>query len=117
MSVRPYTISHLDTYFHEPHSFKPERWLPESQRPTEFQNDQLPASNPFSVGPTGCLGRGLAWAEMRIFLCRLLWAFDVEEVPEKRVVWSKLKTMMIVQKEPMELRLKSRMGVPPKTEA
>ncbi|MCJ1308562.1 hypothetical protein MMC25_002215 [Agyrium rufum] len=83
VSIRPYTISHMDTYFNEPQSFKPERWLPESQRPAQFQNDHLSASNPFSVGPTWCLGKGLAWAEMRIFLCRLLWAFDVEEIPER----------------------------------
>ena len=77
----------------------------------KFASDHLSASNPFSVGPTSCIGRNLAWAEMRIVLARLLWAFDIADEEGKGLDWESLKTLMIVQKEPLELRIKRREGV------
>ena len=47
---------------------------------------------------------------MRIFLARLLWAFDVAE-EGRGLDWESLKTLMIVHKEPLELRIKLREGV------
>ncbi len=42
---------HDEKYFAEPMEFVPERWLdPDSQ-------DVKEASQPFSLGPRGCLGR------------------------------------------------------------
>ena len=32
----------------------------------------------FSLGTYGCLGINLAWAELRIILCRLVWEFEFE---------------------------------------
>ncbi len=44
------------------------------------------------------MGRHLAWAEMRIFMARFLWAFDFQsEGPS--LDWTKLKTYVIIQKE------------------
>ena len=40
--------------FHEPLRFKPERWLEGEIR---GQKDSLEATQPFSLGPRGCLGR------------------------------------------------------------
>ncbi|KAI9870613.1 MAG: hypothetical protein M1830_004045, partial [Pleopsidium flavum] len=77
-------------------------------RPAQFDSDHRSASNPFSVGPAGCLGKSLAWAEMRLLISRLLWAFDIAEEEGKSLDWDSLKSMMIVQKEPMELRIKAR---------
>lgn len=74
-------------------------------------SDHLSASNPFSVGPRGCIGRNLAWAEMRIFLTRLLWAFDITEEEGRGLDWDSLKTFNLVEKEPLELRIKLRGGV------
>ncbi|MCJ1387107.1 RNA polymerase II mediator complex subunit [Xylographa soralifera] len=108
ISVRPYVISRSEAYFSQPDSFIPSRWLPLDQRPAEFKSDHLTASNPFSIGHSNCLGERLAWAEMRIFLARLLWAFDIAEGGGKRLDWKMLKTLMIVQKQPVEIRLKLR---------
>lgn len=46
-----WTVTHDPQYFHEPMSFKPERWLDPDCK------DVKEASQPFSLGPRGCLGR------------------------------------------------------------
>jgi len=57
----------------------PERWLPQAREETsQFFNDQREAFQPFSLGPRSCIGRNLGWAEMRLIVARLLWAFDIE---------------------------------------
>ena len=90
--------------------FAPERWLPANKgRPAEFDDDQLQASNAFSIGWANCMGRHLAWAEMRIFLTRFLWAFEVEAYGMP-LDWTKLKTYVIIQKEPVMVRVKVRDG-------
>ncbi|EKG12700.1 Cytochrome P450 [Macrophomina phaseolina MS6] len=43
--------THDERYFHEPYAFKPERWLDPACA------DVKEASQPFSLGPRGCLGR------------------------------------------------------------
>ena len=77
----------------------------------KFAADHLSASNPFGLGPRSCIGRNLTWAEMRIILARLLWVFDIAEEEDKGLDRESLKTLMIVQKEPLELRIKLREGV------
>lgn len=48
---------------------------------------------------------------MRIFLTRLLWAFDITEEEGRGLDWDSLKTFNLVEKEPLELRIKLRGGV------
>ncbi|RDL42506.1 Uncharacterized protein BP5553_02485 [Venustampulla echinocandica] len=104
ISVRPYTMSRSKIYFAEPNSFVPERWLPQGIRPTKFDGDRLGVSNPFSIGHSNCLGKNLAMAEMRIVIARILWAFDLHE-HGKRLDWTSLKTLMIIQKQPVQIKL------------
>lgn len=40
--------------FYEPYAFKPERW---SRLDSEDRGDVLDASQPFSLGPRGCIGQ------------------------------------------------------------
>lgn len=77
----------------------------------KFAADHLSASNPFSMGPRSCIGRNLAWAEMRIILARLLWVFDIAEEEDKGLNRESLETLMIVQKKSLESRIKLREGV------
>ena len=84
----------------------PERWLPEDERPAEYAHDQLSASKPFSIGFHSCLGRPLAWVELRLVLTRLLWAFDFSEEPAERVDFDAFPVIMLIQKQPMKLRVK-----------
>ena len=89
----------------------PERWLPKGERPVEHDKDQLSASKPFSVGFHSCLGRPLAWVELRLVLTRLLWAFDFIEDPAERVDFDNFPVIMLIQKEPMKMRVKIRPGI------
>jgi cytochrome P450 len=49
-----WTVTHDQKNFPEPNTFKPERWLDADGA------DVKDASQPFSLGPRGCLGRKLA---------------------------------------------------------
>ena len=42
-----------------------------------FYNDNRDVHQPFSFGPRNCLGRNLAYNEMRIILAIVLWNFDL----------------------------------------
>lgn len=57
--------------------FCPERFLGDP----EFAKDNLSVVQPFSIGPRNCVGRNLAYAEMRLILARLLYRFDVKAAP------------------------------------
>ena len=79
---------HNETYFSNPHSFIPERWI-ESERGNETCVKK--AWIAFSYGKWDCIGkpylpsrdvwRGLicrlAMMEMRVTLAKLIWQFDV----------------------------------------
>lgn len=103
-------MNRSEKYFHAPAEFVPERWLPVGVRPSQFDNDHFSVSNPFSLGHSNCIGKSLAWAELRIVLARLFWRFDISEAGE-RMDWTRLKTLMIIQKEPVLVKLKVRDGI------
>ncbi|KAL4887832.1 cytochrome P450 [Aspergillus ambiguus] len=79
--------------FKNPNSFIPERFMGDP----EYESDNRSALQPFSMGPRNCLGRNLAYAEMRLILARMIWNFDMEILAESRnwidqpsyVVWEK----------------------------
>jgi cytochrome P450 len=95
-------------YFKRATEFIPERWLPLQQRPEEFAHDCLQACQPFSVGPTGCIGRPLAWAEMRLLVARMIWRFEFSMTREKPFSWESLHKMMVVEKRDCWLTMKLR---------
>lgn len=74
MAVWQLAINHHPAYWTQPSEFIPERWMGEDER---FGNDKLDAMQPFSVGPRNCIGRNLAYAEMRLILSRILFDFDI----------------------------------------
>jgi len=110
IAVRPYVMNRSEKLFSRPREFIPERWLPLEQRPAEFLSDQLLSSNPFSIGAYSCLGKPLAWAEMRLLLTRFLWAFDVAEEPGRGLDWEQQQMLVMIHKEPFHVRIKARAG-------
>jgi len=52
----------------------------------------------------------LAWVELRIVLCRLLWTFDFTEDPNEKADFDDFPIIMLVQKGPVKLRIKVREG-------
>ncbi len=66
-------------------------------------------SKHFGAGDLDCMGQGVAWAQMRLILAGLVWAFEIEAVRE--LDWVQQKTNLVWQKEPFEVRLRSRVQV------
>ncbi|KAI1206780.1 putative cytochrome P450 [Annulohypoxylon truncatum] len=73
VATNPVAASLDPTNFADPLLFNPERWLDDYQG-----EDDLEASQPFSLGARGCLGKSLGWMEMRQILAKLIWNFDLE---------------------------------------
>ncbi|KAK5712560.1 hypothetical protein LTR17_017941 [Elasticomyces elasticus] len=80
VSVTMWAATHSDRNFEAPYEFRPERWMNR-----ENSTDKLHASNPFSLGPRGCIGRNLSYMEMRLILGKLLWHNDVTMAGDNHV--------------------------------
>jgi cytochrome P450 len=86
--------------FKDPDDFVPERWMGDPK----YASDIREACQPFSYGPRNCVGRNLAYLEMRIILARLLWNFDIELCEESKG-WVKQKVYILYEKPPLIVKL------------
>ena len=79
VGVHQLSAYHSEHNFHDARAFHPERWLPEvyNDPSSPFHNDRREAFKPFSDGPRNCIGRNLAYHEMRLVLANVLWSFDL----------------------------------------
>lgn len=79
VGVPCYACHHNERYFPEAFSFKPERWLADDIEGSSEESILLAQSAfcPFSLGPRGCPGKELAYAEMMIILANLVILFDM----------------------------------------
>ncbi|PYI11212.1 cytochrome P450 [Aspergillus sclerotiicarbonarius CBS 121057] len=95
--------------FSQPEKFIPERWLPESKNnpASPFYSDNREVVQPFSIGPRNCIGRNLAYAEMRVILARVLWNFDLELCEGSRG-WYNQRSYSLWEKPPLMCKLKAR---------
>ncbi|KAL9080558.1 MAG: hypothetical protein Q9157_000700 [Trypethelium eluteriae] len=75
VAVPPWVATHSPLNFHEPDLYRPERWL---GKDVKFRGDHLNASLPFGTGPRVCIGKNLAYLEMRLIAAHLVWNFDIE---------------------------------------
>jgi cytochrome P450 len=95
--------------FHDPDGFHPERWLDSAKNNPKslFRNDDLAAVQAFGVGPRSCVGKPLAWAELRLILARVVWAFEVEqaETPNGIVDWDSQMAWTVIEKKPFEVKM------------
>ncbi|KAI7909997.1 hypothetical protein M0657_008647 [Pyricularia oryzae] len=78
VSVAPWAAVFSARNFADPERFAPERWLDEGGADPRYAADRRGASQPFSTGPRGCMGKNLAYFELRLVLAHLLWHFDLE---------------------------------------
>ncbi|TAQ91273.1 hypothetical protein B7494_g423 [Chlorociboria aeruginascens] len=74
-----YTIHHNPAYFSDPFTFTPDRWIADSRPGVTRDSVALAQSAfcPFSVGPRGCIGKGLAYVELMTTLARVLFLYDM----------------------------------------
>ncbi|TKA82885.1 hypothetical protein B0A55_01177 [Friedmanniomyces simplex] len=94
-----------ETHFKDADEFHPERWLGDP----EFAGDHLDALEPFSVGPRNCLGKNLAWHEMRLLLATVILYFDLELCDESKD-WSDQRVYTLWEKKPLICTLKPAKG-------
>ena len=75
VGVPIYALHHNPEYHHEPFEFDPLRFM---------FGDQIDltqsAFSPFSMGPRGCIGKGVAYLELSVALARTLWLYDMKLV-------------------------------------
>ncbi|RPB03290.1 cytochrome P450 [Choiromyces venosus 120613-1] len=79
VSTSSWAAGHDPKNFHEPWTFKPERWLDGECK----EKDIREASQPFSLGPRVCLGRNLAIMELRLIICKMLYTYHMELLDSK----------------------------------
>ncbi|KAH6982399.1 P450 monooxygenase, partial [Ilyonectria destructans] len=58
----------------------------------------------FSYGPRNCLGKNLAYHEMRLILSSVLWTFDIE-LEQMNFDWIDQNTYGIWEKHPLYVKL------------
>jgi cytochrome P450 len=81
--------------FKDAYQFIPERWTD-----VEFASDDKSALQPFSVGPRNCLGKNMAYHEVRLILAKVLWHFDLH-LCEESVKWADQKVWTLWDKGPL----------------
>ncbi|KAI1433355.1 cytochrome P450 [Xylaria sp. CBS 124048] len=80
VSVFQWAVNHDENLWTEPETFAPDRWLGHPR----YKDDRLDAMQPFGVGPRNCIGRTLAYAEMRLILAKIVYYFDISMAEESR---------------------------------
>jgi cytochrome P450 len=66
-----------------------------------FSNDNRKCFYPFSHGPGNCIGKNLAYAELRLILARLTWEFDILPQPENEGWANNMRAFTLWQKPPL----------------
>ncbi|KUJ15044.1 cytochrome P450 [Mollisia scopiformis] len=101
VSVCHYASYHSATNFRNPECFVPERFCGDEM----YADDNRSVFNPFSTGPRNCIGKNLAYAEMRLILSKLLFNFDLE-LADKERDWLDQKTYSLWEKQELNVKLK-----------
>lgn len=83
VGVPMYAIHHNPAYFPDPFKFRPERWIESPDSPTEAIALARRAFNPFSIGTRQCIGRNLAYLQLKLTLAHLLFKFDLREAKDE----------------------------------
>ncbi|KAF3407915.1 Isotrichodermin C-15 hydroxylase [Talaromyces pinophilus] len=104
VGIHQWSANRSSRNFYLPDRFVPERWMGMDKR---FDNDKRDACQPFSFGPRNCIGQNLAYAEMRMTMCRILWNFDLELQEESRNWLKEQKTFNLWEKDPLHIRLRT----------
>lgn len=73
-----------------------------------FFNDNREAHKPFSFGPRDCIGRNLAYHEMRLILAHVLWTFDLT-LSESTKNWAEEQNIFALwEKPPLMVDIRAR---------
>lgn len=76
-----------------------------------FAQDKKNVVKPFSNGSRDCIGKNLAYAEMRIIICRTLFRFDLELLSDQENWLESQLGVFLWLKGPLMVRYKMRPGI------
>ncbi|KAG7053643.1 isotrichodermin C-15 hydroxylase [Colletotrichum scovillei] len=74
VEIQQWSANHSPDNWTKPWEFRPERFLETNKE----EHNHLDALQAFSVGPRNCIGKNLAYAEMRLILARIVFDFDLQ---------------------------------------
>jgi len=78
VGVPGYALHRDPDCFHDPLSYKPERWMTEKTGATGIDDIRDPEAvfMNFSTGPRGCVGKTFAYAELTLAIARIVTRFE-----------------------------------------
>jgi cytochrome P450 len=78
-----YCLSYREDIYPEPFRFKPERWIVDESDPASVEEVKRgeDAFCAFLTGTRGCVGKNLAWLEMKVVMAKLLFSFEMRADP------------------------------------
>ncbi|CAG8235492.1 unnamed protein product [Penicillium nalgiovense] len=100
VSIHQWALYRREKYFKNPNTYHPERFLGDPL----FADDRREVLQPFHTGPRNCLGRNLAYSEMRLILALIIFNFDMEIVDEARD-WINQRNFLMWEKGPLKVHL------------
>jgi cytochrome P450 len=69
-----------------------------------FAKDNHKSFYPFSFGPAACIGKNLAYVELRLILAKLLWRFDVLPEPGSEQWLDNMRSYTLWDKPPLMIK-------------
>ncbi|KAK1757808.1 isotrichodermin C-15 hydroxylase [Echria macrotheca] len=105
VEVQHWSINHSSDHWADPWEFKPERFL-RSEDSSAKSGDVIEALQPFSAGPRNCIGRNLAYAEMRLILARIIYDFDIKLADDSQNWIEKQKAYILWDRIPLNVYFK-----------
>ncbi|KAI1083821.1 putative cytochrome P450 [Whalleya microplaca] len=104
VEVQHWAMNHSDENWKDPWVFRPERFLKSPEEAAEA-GDKLEALQAFNVGPRNCIGRNLAYAEMRMILARIVYDFDMKLADESQRWIERQKSFSLWERIPLYVQL------------
>ena len=119
VAVWHWPMFHYSAHWDKPMEYRPERFLQEgsasgpryagdmryNNKNGEHSGDRLDLLQPFNIGPRNCLGRNLAYSEMRMVLARMIFNFDIELVEPEDDWMEKQRADFLWRKGPLYVHL------------
>lgn len=103
VSTHTWTMHRDPRNFYRPEHFVPERWV----RPAGVHNAK--AWTPFGYGSTSCIGKQLAYMEMRLVLALFVLRFDMSVSPAAaRAFRASVRDQFVIAAGPLQASLQRR---------
>ncbi|KAG6364587.1 hypothetical protein INS49_006189 [Diaporthe citri] len=118
VAVWHWPMFHYSKHWEKPMEYRPVRFLQETPGGPRFagdmrynnsngahSDDRLDLLQPFNIGPRNCLGRALAYSEMRLVLARMIFNFDIELAEPEHDWMEKQRADFLWHKGPLHVHL------------